>query len=118
MRERIVYAIRHNKTERIYIGSTERGVWRINDHIRLLRRGKHKNKLMQSDYDEFGEDYSFYRLDLIPTGFQRDRESFWMDVFRTQDPRYGYNQNDRNRFLRITDFPKIDIDVEGFHKKK
>ena len=67
---KIVYAIMHNKTRRIYIGSTERGSHRLKNHLNALRAGKHKNKLMQDDFDKYGEDYSFYQLDFIlPNSF-------------------------------------------------
>ena len=108
---RFVYAIRHNVTKRIYIGSTARVPHRLKEHINQLRRGSHKNKEMQSDYNEHGEDYSFYELDVIPTTHYKDREYFWMLFFDTYNPKKGYNDKDWTaKHLKITDFPKAKMD--------
>lgn len=121
MQQTIVYALQHNVTKRIYIGSTQRGQWRIHDHIRYLRQGKHKNELMQEDYNKYGEDYSFYQLDVIPTTYERYREYFWMNYFNTYDPEFGYNNKDQSKKkqVTITGFPKIDVsmwDKQGKYK--
>lgn len=107
---RIVYAIQHNTTKRIYIGSTGSGYHRIKSHLNLLRRHAHKNEFMQKDFDEYGENYSFFILDMIPTAFHRDREYYWMLLFDSYDPEKGYNVKDyTTKHLRITDFPKFQI---------
>lgn len=107
MRE--VYAIQHNATKRIYIGSARRADHRLNQHLNLLRRGQHKNKLMQEDYDAFGEDYSFYKLDEIPTESDKWREYHWMAVFNTYDQEKGYNTKDCTMSrLRLSQFRKIE----------
>lgn len=108
---RFVYAVRHNVTKRIYIGSTTRVPHRIKEHINLLRSGKHKNERMQLDYNQHGEDYSFYELDVIPTAHYKDREYFWMLFFDTYDPEKGYNDKDWTaKNLNITDFPRVNLD--------
>ena len=108
---KVVYAIQHNVTKRIYIGSTDRGAWRIHDHIMQLRRGKHKNDLMQRDYNEYGESYSFYQLDIIPFHFEKYKEYYWMNFFNTYNPEFGYNTKDQTSktMVKISDFPKIDV---------
>ncbi|MCJ7837476.1 GIY-YIG nuclease family protein [Cuneatibacter sp. NSJ-177] len=114
---KIVYAIQHNVTKRIYIGSTGRGHHRIKSHLNLLRRHAHKNKLMQKDFDEYGEDYSFFILDMIPTSFHREREYYWMLIFDTYDPEKGYNVKDYTiNHLKITDFPKLEISGVSIEK--
>lgn len=106
MRE--VYAIQHNKTKRVYIGSSGRTEHRLNDHIMQLRRGKHSNKAMQKDFDSYGEDYSFFKIDVIPTDNEKWREYYWMGFFGTWNPELGYNTKehwvskiDLNKFERI-----------------
>ena len=107
MRE--VYAIQHNKTKRIYIGSSGRTEHRLHDHLKLLRRGKHENKLMQDDYNKYGEDYSFYKLDEIPSEFESYREYFWMSVFNTYSEETGYNQREKTRNpAKLSKFKKIE----------
>lgn len=98
----------HNVTKRKYIGSTDRGTWRIDDHLKALRRGNHPNEYMQNDFNEHGEDYSFYCLDVIPTHFHKDREYYWMAVFETYDKEKGYNCKDRAaQPINIENFPEI-----------
>lgn len=111
---RIVYAIVHNKTKRIYIGSSEQVSSRINNHICSLRRGKHPVELMQSDFNEYGEDYSFYQLDTEPTIYEKDREMYWMNFFRTKDPNFGYNYKDNCSYIQISSFPRLV--VKGYKK--
>ena len=112
MSEKVVYAMRHNKTKRIYIGSSERVCWRINDHLKALRNGRHTNELMQKDFDEFGEDYSFYSLDVIPLQDFSDREYYWMMYFETYNKDKGYNYKDQtSRKTDIEKFPEIDLEI-------
>ena len=91
---RKVYAIQHNTTGRIYVGSTKNVTNRYWAHMGDLRNGKHCNKGMQKDFNEYGENYSLYILDTIETGKQKDIEYYWMEKLKTYDPKIGYNKND------------------------
>ena len=92
--KRVVYAIIHNVTGRIYIGSSERVKWRIKEHLNLLRKHKCKNHLMQSDFDTYGENYSFKKIDSISDLRENWKEYYWILYFRTNDKKYGYNYMD------------------------
>lgn len=59
---RIIYAIQHNVTKRIYVGSSANVENRYWNHMNNLRNHKHNIEDMQSDYDNYGEDYSLYLL--------------------------------------------------------
>lgn len=48
---RIVYAIQHNMTKRIYVGSSANVENRYWNHMNNLRNHKHNIEDMQSDYD-------------------------------------------------------------------
>lgn len=102
---RDVYAIQHNVTGRIYIGSTSVNVnERYRQHMGLLRSGKHSNKEMQRDFYEFGEDYTLFVIDKIADYEHRSLEQVWMEKLKTYDNRIGYNGNDpffRNRKTEI-----------------
>lgn len=92
---RKIYAIKHNVTGRVYIGSTGKPIQdRYCAHIRLLRRGKHSSKLMQKDFIEYGEDYTVFELGTIPSEEEREKEYEYMLKYNTGDRRYGYNQYD------------------------
>lgn len=103
---KIIYAIQHNKTKRIYVGNTGRP-GRIEKHFSLLRNGKHDNELMQEDYEKYGNDYTTYILEVVLDGTETRRERHWMQYFNTHNPEYGYNYKDSlaNK-PEITDYPE------------
>lgn len=120
---RIVYAIRHNKTGRIYVGSTANPKNRIMDHIKAVKGGYHYNELMNEDYVNHGDDYSVFILD-VSTSIYDTREYIWMDYLNTRDPRYGYNQKDhssisslsRKKEYRLQDLSPDDNGLRSFSK--
>ena len=59
---RKVYAIQHNTTKRIYIGSSVDVEARYMNHMYQLRAGKHIVEDMQDDFINYGEDYSLFIL--------------------------------------------------------
>ena len=91
---RVVYGIQHNETGRIYIGSSQELEVRIRSHLYMLRSGTHHNALMQKDYDEYGEDYTVFEIEVINNADERDREFYWMEKLHTDDPTIGYNGKD------------------------
>ena len=91
---RYVYAIQHNTTGRIYVGSADNIQNRYKSHLSLLRRGKHKNKEMQHDFNGYGDNYSVFVLDEIKSIEDSGLENKWMDKLRTYDTRIGYNHAD------------------------
>ena len=102
---RKVYCIRHNPTERVYIGSSANADRRIGAHISALRRGEHINEDMQADYNRHGEDYTVTILDSIADISEKNKEYEWMKMYESNVRGKGYNYND----------PK---DMEGVKKKK
>lgn len=107
-----VYAIRHNPTGKIYVGST---CWlenRLRQHIGQLREGYHPNKAMQDDCDKYGDDYSFCILyeghpdiGLAVTKI----EHLYMDILKTTDPEYGYNFKEYRSNVDLSKVRFIDI---------
>lgn len=87
--------MQHNKTKRIYIGLTKDLEGRLRAHLWSLRSGKHTNKLMLEDYEKYGEDYSFYVLEVITEHKDRIKEYEYQEEYKTKDPLYGYNHRDR-----------------------
>lgn len=99
-----VYAVQHNKTKKMYIGTTKDVRKRYEQHITNLRSGIHKSDLMQKEFDEYGEDYSIYILEEIKNakervdihGFTRTKrlvtEVEWMKRYNTITN--GYNAQD------------------------
>jgi hypothetical protein len=57
-----IYSILNKKNNRVYIGQAVALGRRKADHFRALRKGKHKNKPLQKDYDKYGLDAFEYRV--------------------------------------------------------
>lgn len=90
-----MYAIRHNKTNRVYIGSSKRPKDRIRCHISDLRGGRHNVEDMQFDFDMYGEDYTVEFLEVITKYEDRSHEYDWMKKFNSHIRGVGYNYKDR-----------------------
>lgn len=90
-----VYAIQHNVTKRIYIGSSADVNARYWSHIHLLRTGKHNVEDMQADFDKYGEDFSLFILDEITSFTDRTVEYDWMKKYQSHIRGKGYNYKDR-----------------------
>lgn len=97
---RTVYAIQHNKTKRIYVGSSADLVKRYEAHILDLRAHRHVNMGMQEDFDVYGEDYSFFILGTIEKYDERFKEYEWMRRLGSYDPVVGYNIRDVKKGLK------------------
>lgn len=91
---RKVYAIQHNVTKRIYIGSSADVNTRYFSHIYQLRNGKHSVEDMQDDFIKYGEDYSFFILDEITEYAERKKEYEWMQKYGSHIRGIGYNYKD------------------------
>ena len=92
---RKVYAIRHNVTNRVYIGSSCHIDKRFMEHISALRSHRHPVEDMQADFDQYGEDFSFTIIDHIATESDRNKEYDWMKINQSYVRGLGYNYNDR-----------------------
>lgn len=98
-----IYAIQHNITKRIYVGCSQCPKGRIQAHLAALKRHCHSSAEMQKDFDEYGNDFSAFGLEIVPDEtIQCDekinhylpllREIAWMDRLNTI--KEGYNRQD------------------------
>ena len=62
----IVYQIKNDKNEVLYIGCTTReaGI-RFNEHLRKLKAGWHNNIKLQIEYNKSGGNVSFDIIDIV-----------------------------------------------------
>lgn len=90
-----IYAIKHNVTKRIYVGSSEDPQKRFASHLNALRRGRHIVEDMQKDFNEHGEDFTFFILGTITKFEDRGREYEFMEFLESHIRGKGYNYNDR-----------------------
>ena len=118
-RPRYVYAIQHNVSKRIYIGSSQEVKNRYQNHMYLLRAGKHKIEDMQTDFDEYGEDYSLFILDEYTSRRERGKEYEWMMKYQSHIRGKGYNYKDkvaanwRNRLPLKGGKPQMEVEEHG-----
>ena len=91
---RTVYLIRHNKTNRIYIGSSKNPGERIKAHMRSLKMGKHHVEDMQQDFDTYGGDYTVEYLEVINNRKDSSHEYDWMEHYNSHIRGIGYNYKD------------------------
>ena len=61
-----VYLIKNTQNGRVYIGSAKRFKERFSDHESGLRRGVHRNRFLQADFDKCGTDaFVFIVLEVV-----------------------------------------------------
>lgn len=88
-----VYAIRNLINGKIYIGSTINSFnkrWQC--HKKRLRKGNHHNEHLQASWNKYGEEnFSFDIIEITSPTLCREREGFYIDLYKTLDPKYGYN---------------------------
>ena len=94
---RKVYAIRHNATDRVYIGSSLNVDRRFKQHLYALQAHTHVVDDMQKDYDEHGEDFTLTILDTINDESEIEKEYEWMDKYQSFIRGVGYNYKDLKR---------------------
>lgn len=100
-----IYAIRHNVTNRVYVGSSKNAEKRIKSHLSQLRGHRHIVEDMQSDFDKYGEDYTITILEEVFNYQDRLKEYDWMVKYNSHIRGKGYNYKDvifKKRFNRST----------------
>ena len=116
---RRIYAIQHNATKRIYIGSSKNVNDRYMNHIYRLRSGKHHIEDMQEDFNEYGEDFSLFILDEIKTYAERKKEYEWMRKYNSFKRGIGYNYKDHEKeILCLKNTPPYKNGVPEFFYEK
>ena len=103
--QKTIYCIRNNFTGRVYIGMTQNPQRRFEQHLSALRGRKHKNELMQEDFDTYGSVFSLEILD-TDARCQEHAEQKWILKFKSYDKRYGYNYKDPSIFRKDGDYTK------------
>ena len=116
-RPKVIYAIQHNVTKRIYIGSSINVKSRYQSHLYQLRAGKHRIEDMQSDFNEYGEDYSLFILGEYTSYRNRRVEYEWMRKYQSHIRGKGYNYKDqavvRNDAVPLKEgMPELPVDEQ------
>ena len=96
-----IYQIKNMRNGKLYIGSAKNLQGKINSHKFQLKNGLHRNKEMQREYNEAGEDgFSFEVLDYLKpkedlknydyTEELKILEEMWLEKLQPYDEK-GYN---------------------------
>lgn len=105
-----IYKIENKITKKIYIGQTDRKYIgdRIGKHKYSLKNGKHKNKLMQKDFDLYGfESFEVSVLEeLSDYDLANKRERYFIDYFGGSGSEFLYNleTGGRSGFKRLKEY--------------
>lgn len=101
-----VYYILNTMSLRMRIGQTVHLGQRLFSHYGQLQCGTHTNRALQEDWTAFGEyNFEFGVLVTVPYDFYPghidryllDLEQHFMKVYRTKNPIYGYDFDQRPR---------------------
>lgn len=105
-----VYELKHETTGKAYIGISHNPKRRLNQHLCLLRRGRHPVEDLQTDYNKHGEMFSFRILEEVLSIDKRSREFAWQLKLRTLERHRGYNYKDpvTNWCLPIPEHPETE----------
>jgi len=88
-----IYKIICKNNNKFYIGSSININIRLNQHIRLLKRNKHKNKYLQKSWNKYGE--KNFRFEIMETVHDINqlltREKWWIDTTDCCNRKIGFN---------------------------
>lgn len=92
-----IYVIRCKRNQKKYVGVTCDPKVRAEKHLSDLRSGRHSNKMLQEDFNRYGEkSFSFSIVDATTEKTKRTKkEKEWMLLYETNNPTYGYNNVDQ-----------------------
>lgn len=94
-----VYCILNTETGRRYVGSTTRIRNRRRQHLSDLRKHKHPSRLMQEDYDSFGEhSFVFFELEEVLTFSLEELHAVEQRWINKYNPEYNTVMNVKKYF--------------------
>jgi len=89
-----IYSIKNISNGKRYIGASRDIQVRKQVHFSSLKRSVNGNKLLQSDYLEYGKDaFEFNVIEEVPANILGARERFWIYFYKSSQKDGGYNIN-------------------------
>lgn len=88
-----IYQIRNIQNDKIYVGSSIDIEYRIETHIRELRKNHHNNTYLQNAWNKYGEEnFVFEIVELVDDVAQlRDIENWYIKNWKCTTHKFGYN---------------------------
>ena len=87
-----VYQIKNVVNNKIYIGSSNNLMRRIQGHKCILRKNKHHNCYLQRAWNKYGENnFKFEIVECCELEKITEREQYWIDFYKSYKRNIGYN---------------------------
>lgn len=113
-----VYVLKHIPTGKVYVGCSNNVERRINEHISQLKRGTHPVERMQDDFNEYGNDYSYYILFEAYASYDAFMmERHFMSLLDSRDPNKGYNYGDNSLKFSLDDYKENKLNAKGYKEE-
>lgn len=87
---RFIYKVENIKNKKVYIGQTKNISTRKSQHKYLLKRGIHKNSILQEDWNIYGEE-SFVWSYIEECENADEREQYWINFYKEKTNGNVYN---------------------------
>ena len=89
-----IYIIINTNDGKVYIGQSTNVKRRINEHRKLLQKGKHKNAYIQEAFKADPNNIVFDVLEKCEKSELDERERYWINYFDSTNRNNGYNLED------------------------
>lgn len=87
-----IYAIQCIVNHKIYIGSSVSLTHRKSGHFSALKKNKHDNEIIQSDYNLYSDSFIWGIIEVCDKDILMERELYWMRYFDVNNKELGYNK--------------------------
>lgn len=87
-----IYNIVNKINGKVYVGQTKNTKKRATSHKYMLNKGIHHSKYLQNSFNKYGiENFEFSIIEECTNNNVDDREIFYIQKFKSNNPDYGYN---------------------------
>jgi len=111
-----IYKILNKTNGKVYVGQSVDIKERRDAHFEALRSGRHYNSYLQKSFNKHGEKNFHFEV-IEETDDLDEREIYWISIFKSNDPKFGYNLNSGGKKFTMNDLvrKKISASLKVFH---
>lgn len=114
-----IYIIKNITNNKIYVGSSVNISSREYKHFWMLKTGIHDNHYLQQSYDKYGRDsFIFEVAELCSYDDLIIKENHYIDLYQSNNPKYGYNLAKVNEFRRNTYNDEVKLKLSTYNQNK